>query len=117
MIKHQLADMVCEVAAARHLVYYAAALYDTGTVPTRESSVAKYFAGEVCNRAAQAAAEIFGGYAFADELPISVYLNYAKLYQTGEGSANLQRVLIADDALGWKSMDRHQKTPAAAAGS
>jgi alkylation response protein AidB-like acyl-CoA dehydrogenase len=114
MIKHQLADMVCEVAAARHLVYHAAALYDTGTVPTRESSVAKYFAGEVCNRAAQAAAEIFGGYAFADELPISVYLNYAKLYQTGEGSANLQRVLIADDALGWKSMDRHQKAPAAA---
>ena len=46
---------------------------------------------------------------FADELPISIYLNYAKLYQTGEGSANLQRVLIADDALGWKPMDRHQK--------
>ena len=114
MIKHQLADMVCEIAAARHLVYHAAALYDAGTVPTRESSIAKYFAGEVCNRAAQAAAEIFGGYAFADELPISVYLNYAKLYQTGEGSANLQRVLIADDALGWKSMDRHQKARAAA---
>ena len=109
MIKHQLADMVCEVAAARQLVYQAAALYDEGTVPTRESSIAKYFAGEVCNRAAQAAAEIFGGYAFADELPISIYLNYAKLYQTGEGSANLQRVLIADDALGWKPMDRHQK--------
>jgi alkylation response protein AidB-like acyl-CoA dehydrogenase len=108
MIKHQLADMVCEVAAARHLVYHAAALYDQGTVPTRESSIAKYFAGEVCNRAAQAAAEIFGGYAFADELPISIYLNYAKLYQTGEGSANIQRVLLADDALGWKSMDRHR---------
>ncbi len=78
-------------------------------MPTRESSIAKYYAGEVCNRAAQAAAEIFGGYAFADEFPLSIYLNYAKLYQTGEGSANIQRVLIADDALGWKSMDRHKK--------
>ena len=114
MIKNQLADMVCEVAAARQLVYLAAALYDEGTVPTRESSIAKYFAGEVCNRAAQATAEIFGGYAFTDELPISIYLNYAKLYQTGEGSANLQRVLIADDALGWKPMDRHQKERARA---
>jgi glutaryl-CoA dehydrogenase (non-decarboxylating) len=109
MIKHQLADMVVEVAAARHLVYHAAALYDEGIVPTRESSIAKYYAGEVCNRAAQAATEIFGGYAFSDELPISIYLNYAKLWQTGEGSANLQRVLLADDALGWKSMDRHRK--------
>jgi glutaryl-CoA dehydrogenase (non-decarboxylating) len=110
MIKHQLADMVCEVAAARHLVYDAAARYDSGVVPTRESSIAKYFAAEVCNRAAQATTEIFGGYAFSDELPISVYLNYAKLWQTGEGSANIQAVLIADDALGWKDMDRH-RTP------
>jgi glutaryl-CoA dehydrogenase (non-decarboxylating) len=109
MVKHQIADMVCEVAATRHLVYHAAALYDEGIVPTRESSIAKYYAGEVCNRAAQAVTEIFGGYAFADEFPISIYLNYAKLYQTGEGSANIQRVLIADDALGWKSMDRHRK--------
>jgi alkylation response protein AidB-like acyl-CoA dehydrogenase len=108
MVKKQLADMVCEVAAVRQLVYTAARLYDTGTVATRESSIAKYYAGEVCNRAAQATAEIFGGYAFSDELPISIYLNYAKLWQTGEGSSNIQAILIADDALGWKSMDRHK---------
>jgi glutaryl-CoA dehydrogenase (non-decarboxylating) len=109
MIKKQLADMVCEVQALRALVYQAAALYDEGVIPTRESSIAKYYAGEVCNRAAQATTEIFGGYAFSDELPISIYLNYAKLWQTGEGSANIQAVLIADDALGWKPMDRHRK--------
>lgn len=113
MIKHQIADMVVETAAARELVYKAARLYDEGIIATRESSIAKYFAGEVCNRAAQATSEIFGGYAFSDELPISIYLNYAKLWQTGEGSANLQRILIADDALGWKSMDRHQQRPRA----
>jgi glutaryl-CoA dehydrogenase (non-decarboxylating) len=107
MVKQQIADMTCEVAAVRALVAQAAQLYDDGSVPTRESSIAKYYAGEVCNRAAQAASEIFGGYAFSDELPISIFLNYAKLWQTGEGSANIQAVLIADDALGWKPMDRH----------
>jgi glutaryl-CoA dehydrogenase (non-decarboxylating) len=109
MIKKQLADMVCEVQALRALVYQAAELYDEGVIATRESSIAKYYAGEVCNRAAQATSEIFGGYAFSDELPISIYLNYAKLWQTGEGSANIQAVLIADDALGWKPMGRHRK--------
>jgi glutaryl-CoA dehydrogenase (non-decarboxylating) len=109
MIKKQLAEMVCEVQALRALVYQAATLYDDGVIATRESSIAKYYAGEVCNRAAQTTTEIFGGYAFSDELPISIYLNYAKLWQTGEGSANIQAVLIADDALGWKPMDRHRK--------
>lgn len=107
MIKKQLADMTCEVVAARGLVRDAAARYDMGQSATRESTLAKYFAGEVCNRAAQATAEIFGGYAFSDEFPISIYMNYAKLWQTGEGSANIQAILIADDALGWKQMDRH----------
>ena len=91
----------------------AAAATTRAIVATRESSIAKYFAGEVCNRAAQAAAEIFGGAAFSDDLPIGLYLNYAKLWQTGEGSANIQALLIADDALGWKRMDRH-RTPAGA---
>ena len=111
MIKHQIADMTTEVAAATELVYKAARMFDQGSAATREAAIAKYFAGEMCNRAAQATTEIFGGYAFSDELPISIYLNYAKLWQTGEGSANLQRILIADDALGWKSMDRHKQTP------
>lgn len=111
MIKKMIAEMVCDVAAAQELVYGTARKFDAGQVSTRDSSIAKFFAGEAANRAAQSASEIFGGYAFSDELPISIYLNYAKLWQTGEGSANLQRVLIADDALGWKSLDRHQRAP------
>lgn len=117
LIKKQLADMTVEVAAARALVDAAAALYDAGDIATRESSIAKYFAGEVGNRAAQATAEIFGGFAFSDEFPVSTYLNYAKLWQTGEGSANIQAVLIADDALGWKPMDRHRTVLKAGTGS
>jgi glutaryl-CoA dehydrogenase (non-decarboxylating) len=108
LIKKQIADMVCDVAAARALVDAAALRYDSGDIAARESSIAKYFAGEVGNRAAQATAEIFGGFAFSDELPISIYLNYAKLWQTGEGSANIQALLIADDALGYKDMGRHK---------
>lgn len=109
MVKHQIADVAVEVQAASALVRRSAEMYDEGKPATREATYAKYYAAEVCNRAAQAATEIFGGYAFSDELPISIYLNFAKLWQTGEGSANLQRVMIADDALGWKKMDRHER--------
>jgi glutaryl-CoA dehydrogenase (non-decarboxylating) len=114
MIKKQIADMTCEVAAARSLVWTAAVKMDRGEPSTRESSIAKYFGAEVCNRAAQDCAEIFGGYAFSDDAPISIYLNYGKLWQTGEGSANIQRLLIADDALGWKKLDRHRDKTARA---
>ena len=107
-IKKLIAEMVCDVEAATELVARAARLYDAGTISTRAGSIAKFFAGEVANRSAQSATESFGGSAVSDELPISIYLNYAKLWQTGEGSANLQRVLIADDALGWKPMDKHR---------
>lgn len=108
LVKKLVADMTCDVAALRGLVERAATGYDTGTVATRDSSIAKYFGGDVANRCAQAAVEIFGGAAFSDELPISIYLNYAKLWQTGEGSANIQALLIADDTLGRKRMDRHR---------
>jgi alkylation response protein AidB-like acyl-CoA dehydrogenase len=109
LVQKLLADMTVETRAGRHLVRDAAERYDRGEMATRESTVAKYFCGEVANRSAQAAAEIFGGAAFSDELPISIYVSYAKLYQTGEGSANIQAVLIANDALGWKLMDRHKR--------
>ncbi|MFC7787489.1 acyl-CoA dehydrogenase family protein [Microbacterium sp. MAHUQ-60] len=107
MIKKLIAETAAELEASKTLLWAAAVRNDMGMPSTRESSIAKYFTAEVANRAAQAAAEIFGGFAFSDELPISIYLNYAKLWQTGEGSANIQRILIADDALGWKKMDRH----------
>ena len=41
-------------------------------------------------------------------------MSYAKLWQTGEGSANIQRILLADDALGWRRMDRHEQAAARA---
>ncbi|GIL34122.1 acyl-CoA dehydrogenase family protein [Phycicoccus sp. DTK01] len=107
MIKKLVAEMAADLAASSALLWAAAVRHDQGLPSTREATIAKYFTAEVANRAAQSTAEIFGGLAFSDELPVSIYLNYAKLWQTGEGSANIQRILIADDALGLKDMDRH----------
>ena len=108
MVKKQLADMTCEVAAARALVRAAAASVrhrrprDAGELDRevlRRRGVQPRGAGDrghLRRRGVQRRP--------ADRL----YLNYAKLWQTGEGSANIQALLIADDALGWKRMDRHR---------
>ena len=107
LIKGLIADMVAEVDLARLGVYRSAYLKDKGQAATRETAIAKYFAGEVCGRASRAAAEIFGGYAYTDEFRLGMYLSNSQFMRTGEGSANILRLLIADDALGWKRADRH----------
>jgi alkylation response protein AidB-like acyl-CoA dehydrogenase len=107
LIKRQLADMQAEISAGRALLYQAAEAHDAGVAATRLSALAKYFLGEVALRCADAAMEIFGGYALTDEYPLTHYLNLAHLGRTGEGSANILRLALADDVLGLKSMDRH----------
>jgi alkylation response protein AidB-like acyl-CoA dehydrogenase len=69
----------------------------------------KYFAAETLWNAAQALAEIYGGRSVAlqDEYPVSRYLSWASLFRTGEGPQNIQRVLIAEDTLGFKDANRH----------
>ncbi|MDQ0340827.1 isovaleryl-CoA dehydrogenase [Caldalkalibacillus uzonensis] len=107
MIQHLIADMVVETEAARMLVYKSAYLKDKGEAATRESAHAKYYAAEVATKVSRSAFEIFGGYALTDEYPILKYLSYANMLHVGEGSANVQRILIAQDALGWKNANRH----------
>jgi alkylation response protein AidB-like acyl-CoA dehydrogenase len=111
MIQHLIADMVVETEAARLMIYRTASLADQGQPFTREASQGKYFATEVGVRVTERAMEIFGGYAFADEYPIHRLLMAAKVMHTGEGSANIQRILIAEDALGYKRMSRHAIKP------
>ncbi|MEW9674845.1 acyl-CoA dehydrogenase family protein [Lentibacillus sp. L22] len=108
MIQHLIADMVVEVEAARMLVYKSAYLKDKGESATRESAHSKYFASEITTRATRAAYEIFGGYALTDEYPIMKYMNYANMLHMGEGAPNVQRILIAEDALGIKDANRHK---------
>lgn len=107
LIQSLIADMVVETDAARMLTYQSAWLKDCGKTATRESARSKYFAAEVAARVATRAFELFGGYAVADEYPVARMFTWAHLYRTGEGSANIQRMLVANDALGFKPADRH----------
>ena len=95
------------VDAARLLVYRTGWLMDRGEPATRATSRAKYAAVEAAKHAAAAAAEIFAGYALADEYPIKKFTAYVNMLAVGEGTANVQRILIAEDALGIKNANRH----------
>jgi alkylation response protein AidB-like acyl-CoA dehydrogenase len=106
MVKQIIADMVTYTEAARLLVRCAAWLNDQGRPFTREIAIAKYFAGEAAVRAAGWAMEIHGGMGYSLDLPVEKYYRDSKLYQIGEGTANITRLIIADDALGIKKANR-----------
>lgn len=106
MVKQIIADMVTYTEAARLLVRWAAWLNDQGRPFTREVAIAKYFAGEAAVRAAGWAMEIHGGMGYSTDIPVEKYFRDSKMYQIGEGTANIMRLLIADDALGIKKANR-----------
>lgn len=106
LIKGLIAEMVSQIEAARLLVRRAAWLNDMDRPFTREIAIAKYFAGETVVRAAGMAMEIHGGMGYSLEMPVERYYRDSKLYQIGEGTANIMRLLIADDALGIKKANR-----------
>lgn len=107
MIQADLADMVVNIEASRQLVYRTAAMMDAGNASNRAASIAKYHASVTAKHAADKTQQFFGGYGLAQESRISWLNSYAYLYFNGEGSTNVQRVLIAEDALGYKKADRH----------
>ena len=106
MVKAIIAEMVSYVEAARLLVHRAAWRNDQDLPFTREVAIAKYFAGEAAVKCAGYAMEILGGMGYSLEMPVEKYYRDSKLYQTGEGTANIMRLLIADDALGYKTANR-----------
>ncbi len=113
MVKQVIADMITYTEAARFLVRRGAWLNDQGRPFSREISIAKYFAGEAAVRAAGWAMEVHGGMGYSLEHPVEKYYRDSKLYQVGEGTANIMRILIADDALGIKKANRPRlKVPA-----
>jgi alkylation response protein AidB-like acyl-CoA dehydrogenase len=107
MIQADIAEMACAIEASRALVYKAAQAMDDGLPSNRLSAIAKYHASQTAKLCADKAQQIFGGYGMAREYRVSWLKAYADLFFTGEGSANVQRILIAEDALGYKSADRH----------
>jgi len=106
LVKGLIAEMVSMLEAARLLVRHGAWLNDQDRPFTREIAIAKYFAGEAVVKAAGMAMEVHGGMGYSLEMPVEKYFRDSKLYQVGEGTANIMRLLIADDALGIKKANR-----------
>jgi alkylation response protein AidB-like acyl-CoA dehydrogenase len=107
MIQSDIADMATAIEASRALIYETARQMDAGLPTNRLSSIAKYHASQTAKFCADKTQQIFGGYGLATEYRVSRYKCYADLMFTGEGSANVQKILIAEDALGYKQADRH----------
>ncbi len=102
MIQEQIAEMYVEEQAARLLVYRAACNKDLGQRNTIEVSCAKFYAAEVAVKAANQAVKIFGSYGFSTEYPVERFYRDAKSYQIVEGTSNIQKMIIARNALGLK---------------
>jgi alkylation response protein AidB-like acyl-CoA dehydrogenase len=102
-IQFKLADMATEVEAARLLVYQAAWLADQKAARfTRESSMAKLFASEVAVRVANECVQIHGGYGFIKDYPAEKFYRDVKLCTIGEGTSEIQKLVIARQLLGKK---------------
>ncbi|MAY34081.1 MAG: acyl-CoA dehydrogenase [Rhodovulum sp.] len=107
MIQSQIAEMAVAIEASRALVYQAARAMDMELPTNRIASIAKFHASTTAKFCTDQAQQIFGGYGLSSEYRIAKYRRYADLMFTGEGTANVQKVLIAEDALGYKVADRH----------
>ncbi|MGQ9490170.1 MAG: acyl-CoA dehydrogenase family protein [Anaerolineae bacterium] len=100
LIEHQavafmLADMAAEIEAARWLVYRAAWLRDQGRPYTKEASIAKLVATEMAERVARNAIQIHGGYGYSSEYPLERIYRDARLMTIGEGTSEMQRLIMA----------------------
>jgi alkylation response protein AidB-like acyl-CoA dehydrogenase len=105
-IQFKIAEMATRVDAGRLLVQRAAALRDAGKEHTVESSMAKLFASEMAVEVALEAVQIHGGYGYVKDYPVERYLRDAKLGTIGEGTSEVQRLVIARELLGLRGMVR-----------
>jgi len=94
-ITFKLADMATEIEAGRGMVYKAAWLKDAGRPFAREAAMAKLYTGELSNRVANAALQIHGGFGYMDESAISRLYRDQKILEIGEGTNEVQRMVIA----------------------
>ncbi|MGC9199275.1 MAG: acyl-CoA dehydrogenase [Acidobacteriaceae bacterium] len=98
-IQWKLADMATELDAARLLTQRAAVLKDAGQKVTRESAMAKLFASEVAVKICNEAVQLFGGYGFIKDYPVEKFYRDVKLCTIGEGTSEIQRMVIAREIL------------------
>ena len=94
-IQFQLSDLATELEAARHLVYHAAWLSQNGRPFGKEAAIAKLFASELAMRATIRAIQIHGGYGYTKDYPVERMMRDAKIGEIGEGTSEIQRIVIA----------------------
>ncbi|WP_020595200.1 acyl-CoA dehydrogenase family protein [Spirosoma panaciterrae] len=98
-ISFKLADMATDIEAAKLLTYQAADLKDSGKPVTKESAMAKLFASETAVRVANEAVQIFGGYGYTKDFPVEKFYRDAKLCTIGEGTSEIQKIVISRQIL------------------
>jgi alkylation response protein AidB-like acyl-CoA dehydrogenase len=98
-IGFKLADMATQIEAAELLTFQAAAKKDSKVAVTKESAFAKYYASEVAVKCGNEAVQIMGGYGYTKEYPAEKYLRDAKLMTIGEGTSEIQKIVISREIL------------------
>jgi alkylation response protein AidB-like acyl-CoA dehydrogenase len=98
-IAFKLADMATRIEAAELLTLQAADLKNRGKKMTKESAMAKYYASEVCVWASNEAVQIFGGYGYTKDFPVEKYYRDSKLCTIGEGTSEIQKLVISRNVL------------------
>ena len=106
MIQEMISRMVVQTEASRLLTYRCAWQKDQGISNTLETSIAKYCACDAASLNSDLALQILGAYGYSGEYPVERYLRDSKLYQILEGSANIHKIIIANDALGYRRANR-----------
>lgn len=98
-VQWKLSDMATQLEAARHLIYHASELKDKGEKFVKESAMAKLYASEVGRFVTYQAVQIFGGYGYMSDYPVERYMRDVKLCEIGEGTSEIQRIVIARELI------------------
>jgi len=99
-VQWPISDMATEIEAAKLLTLNAARLHQAGQDVKKQAAMAKFYAADASIRAANNAIELFGGYGYLRDYPIERIFRDAKMYQIGEGTSQIQRMIIAREILG-----------------
>jgi butyryl-CoA dehydrogenase len=99
-VSFQLADMALEIEAGTHLLYHAAWLKQNGKPFKKEAAMAKLYCSELAMRTTTKAVQVFGGYGYTTEYPVERMMRDAKVCEIGEGTSEIQRIVIARQILG-----------------
>jgi butyryl-CoA dehydrogenase len=98
-ISFQLADMATEIQAGTHLLYHAAWLKQNGRPFKQEAAMAKLYCSELAMRVTTKAVQVFGGYGYTTDYPVERMMRDAKVCEIGEGTSEIQRIVIARNIL------------------